>query len=63
MSNEWKSGETYQTGDCVAYKGCTYKCITGHTAQENWTPKNVPALWTQCAAEEPPAPEPAPEAA
>ena len=29
-----------------------YKCVQAHTAQDNWTPDIVPALWTVISVEE-----------
>ena len=43
----WKAGVTYKTGDQVAHKGTTYRCITGHTSMVGWEPDQVPALWAR----------------
>lgn len=40
-------GVTYKTGDQVAHKGTTYRCITGHTSMIGWEPDQVPALWAR----------------
>ena len=42
----------YTTGDRVQYQGALYKCIQAHTAQSDWTPDVVPALWTVVSVEE-----------
>jgi len=43
---DWTADTDYKTCDIVTYQGITYKCITGHTSQSNWTPPTVPALWS-----------------
>ncbi len=42
---EWQPGTGYATGQQVTYGGHTYRCLQGHTAQSNWDPPDVPALW------------------
>lgn len=42
----------YAMGDRVQYNGVLYKCVQAHTAQENWTPDNTPALWTAVSLDE-----------
>ena len=34
----WDAAGTYEAGDRVRYADVLYKCLTGHTAQESWTP-------------------------
>ncbi len=41
----WAVGAAYRVNDTVAYDGETYRCIQEHTAQGDWTPPVVPALW------------------
>lgn len=48
----WKSGTAYTAGDRVQYEELLYKCVQGHTAQEDWTPDATPALWTEISLEE-----------
>lgn len=35
---EWESGQAYDAGYKVQYKGKLYKVITAHTSQADWTP-------------------------
>ncbi|KAG9023649.1 hypothetical protein FRB95_012657 [Tulasnella sp. JGI-2019a] len=42
---EWTSGVYYKPGDIVSFQGRNYKNIQGHTAQTDWAPPLVPALW------------------
>ena len=37
----------YEAGDRVQYADVLYKCLTGHTAQESWTPDVSPSLWAK----------------
>ena len=34
----WNAAGVYEVGDRVRYADLLYKCLTGHTAQESWTP-------------------------
>ncbi|WP_395297429.1 M28 family peptidase [Kitasatospora hibisci] len=43
----WTPGTTYRAGDVVTFNGVSYRCIQGHTAQPDWEPPIVPALWQQ----------------
>lgn len=43
---EWIAGEEVSVGTIRVYDGVTYQCIQAHVTQEDWTPPNVPALWT-----------------
>ena len=43
----WDAGASYQEGDRVQYADLLYKCLTGHTAQESWTPDVAPSLWVR----------------
>ena len=45
----WENGSTYTTGNRVQYGGKLYKCVQAHTAQADWAPDSVPALWTEVA--------------
>ena len=51
----WQSGKTYAAEDKVKYDGALYRCVQGHTAQDNWTPDTTPALWTVVSLDEWPA--------
>lgn len=48
----WESGRTYATGDRVKHNGLLYRCVQGHTSQDNWTPDATPALWTRVSVDE-----------
>ena len=48
----WESGRAYATGDRVKHNDLLYKCIQGHTSQDNWTPDATPALWTRVSVDE-----------
>lgn len=37
----------YQKDDKVSFNGKTYKCIQGHTSQDDWTPTNAASLWKE----------------
>lgn len=39
--------KTYAVGDRVRHGDKLYKCVQAHTAQSDWTPDKVPALWTK----------------
>jgi chitinase len=41
----WTVGVRYATGALVTFQGSVYQCIQGHTAQSDWPPNAVPALW------------------
>ena len=43
----WDAAGTYEVGDRVQYADLLYKCLTGHTAQESWTPDVSPSLWAK----------------
>ncbi|ELU45096.1 pectate lyase domain-containing protein [Rhizoctonia solani AG-1 IA] len=43
--NPWQPGVDYNHGDCVEYKGATYRIIQPHFSQGDWTPDVTPALW------------------
>lgn len=45
----WATNTTYQLDVRVRYKGKLYKCVQAHTSQDNWTPSDTPALWTEVA--------------
>jgi hypothetical protein len=41
----WKTETKYSMDQIVSFDGQTFICQISHTSQDNWTPKNVPALW------------------
>jgi hypothetical protein len=43
----WTVGVHYSLNDTVSYNGVSYKCIQAHTAQVDWAPPYVPALWSR----------------
>jgi hypothetical protein len=45
----WASGKSYEIGDRVRYGEKLYKCAQAHSAQADWTPDVVPALWVKVA--------------
>ena len=49
---EWQTGADYVTDYRVQYNGLLYRCVQAHTAQDNWTPKNAPALWARVSIDE-----------
>ena len=44
---EWKSGKDYAAGYRVNYNGVLYKCLQGHTSQDDWMPEAAPSLWAK----------------
>lgn len=48
----WASGVGYTVGDKVRHGDVLYRCLTGHTAQDTWTPDASPSLWAQVLAED-----------
>ena len=43
----WNAAGVYEVGDRVQYAELLYKCLTGHTAQESWTPDTASSLWVR----------------
>ena len=43
----WNAAGVYEVGDRVRYADLLYKCLTGHTAQESWTPDTASSLWVR----------------
>lgn len=52
MFPRWQTGTAYNTGDRVCYTDILYKCVQGHTSQNDWTPDITPALWAVVSVEE-----------
>lgn len=48
----WAEGTAYKTGDRICYLDTLYRCVQGHTSQEDWTPARTPALWVVVSVEE-----------
>ena len=42
---DWTPGVKVQPGDVLAWDGTLVECIQAHTAQADWTPDKVPALF------------------
>ena len=43
---EWEScGIAYVKDDRVCYQNQLYKCLQGHTSQDDWTPDTAVSLW------------------
>ena len=42
---EWESGIAYVKDDRICYQNQLYKCLQGHTSQDNWTPDTAVSLW------------------
>ena len=45
--DRWENETEYAVGERVQYGEGLYKCLTGHTAQESWTPDTAPSLWAR----------------
>ena len=43
----WVSQKTYQTSERVQYNNILYKCLQGHTSQDDWTPDVAVSLWVR----------------
>ena len=48
----WKSGTDYKKDDRVEHGGILYRCIQAHTALDNWTPDQTPAMWVRVSLDE-----------
>lgn len=48
LIRNWTFG-SHEVGEVRSYKDIPYRCVQAHTctADQNWTPPNVPALWMQ----------------
>lgn len=42
---EWESGVAYVKDDRICYQNQLYKCLQGHTSQDNWAPDTAVSLW------------------
>ena len=47
----WEVGVAYVVGEVRRYGDKLYRCLQGHTSQEDWTPTVAPSLWVEVAAE------------
>lgn len=43
---DWSTGNAYAVGDLARFDAVLYRCVQAHTAQPDWSPPVVPALWT-----------------
>lgn len=43
----WASGVTYAVGFKARHDGTLYKCLTAHTAIDDWKPEVAPSLWAK----------------
>ena len=48
----WPEGTSYSTDERIEYGGTLYRCVQGHTSQEDWTPPATPAMWVVVSLEE-----------
>lgn len=48
----WASGTAYEVGFKVKNNDTLYKCLTAHTAQDDWTPDVSPSLWAKVLVED-----------
>jgi hypothetical protein len=44
---EWEPGNPYPVGNKLTRNGKLYKVVQSHTAQAEWEPENVPAMFTE----------------
>ena len=49
---EWKSGVEYAVDYKAQFGGVLYRCLTAHTAQDEWTPDASPSLWAKVLVED-----------
>lgn len=45
LFRSWQSGTVYTVGDRVRYGDMLYRCLLGHTSQDDWPPDVAVALW------------------
>ena len=45
----WAADTAYTADTVVRYNDKLYRCLQSHTAQSDWTPPAVPALWVEIA--------------
>ena len=48
----WASGTAYEVGFKVKHSDTLYKCLTTHTAQDEWAPDVSPSLWARVLVED-----------
>lgn len=46
----WAVDTAYTVDYVVRHNSKLYRCLQGHTSQDNWTPDATPALWVEIAA-------------
>lgn len=44
---QWAAGRAYSVGVKVSRGDDLYRCLTAHTAQEDWAPEAAASLWEQ----------------
>ena len=42
---DWESGVTYKADQIRLYGDHLFRCLQGHTSQQDWTPPASPSLW------------------
>lgn len=47
LFDKWETNTQYAVGDRRQYGGLLYRCIQGHTSQDDWTPDKTFALWVR----------------
>ena len=48
----WETGTAYVVGKKVKFADNLYRCVQGHTSQDDWTPDVTPALWARVSVDE-----------
>lgn len=43
----WRARQAYEAGERVQSGGVLYRCLTAHTAQEDWPPEAAVSLWAR----------------
>lgn len=51
----WNANDTVTSNDIRRHGELLYRCIQGHTTQDDWMPDATPALWARISVEEWPA--------
>lgn len=47
--SDWEPKVKYLVGNIRRYGDKLYRCIQGHTSQQDWTPPDTPAMWKNIA--------------
>ena len=48
----WETNTAYVVGKRVKFADNLYRCVQGHTSQDDWTPDVTPALWARVSVDE-----------